>query len=363
MALTYSSFSSFDDVVKHYKSIKPMKEKEHDTERNIRPIGDRARKWERIVKISRNCYALSDGYHEGDDKFTPYGVREYDYKTKTTTYHWDRLGKMEYYAPIVWRKHKDGTETVQIRNCVGSNSHYSMGRYAFLERHMPYGMQFVMGSNSLQYVETLDKDCFLTKEKKHYLAKCKTVPRGYYRQFKKATYFKEWMQTKDDNSALVFIKIGDDWVRDPVSGKMPPQKPKVNKELKKKYKEAIDKFFEWGMTMSPMLPLSRDYNASKSKELREYFGGVDYVSSATVGINEFTPTRAREILRSPNHPMRLNYWVVFTSQTAEHAYVSGGWENTYLVKHVETKEQLQKVKNRFNSFINTNAGFMTKPKS
>ena len=352
MALTYSNFLKFDDVVKHYKSIKPMKEKEHGTERNIRPIGDRARKWERIVKISRNCYALSDGYHEGDDKFTPYGVREYDYKTKTTTYHWDRLGKMEYYAPIVWRKHKDGTETVQIRNCVGSNSHYSMGRYAFLDRHMPVGMTFVMG-NSLQYVSLRGR----TTVNAHYLAKCKTVPRGYYRQFKKATYFKEWMQTKDDNSALVFIKIGDDWVRDPVSGKMPPQKPKVNKELKKKYKEAIDKFFEWGMTMSPMLPLSRDYNASKSKELREYFGSVDYVN------DNFTPTRAREILHNPNHPMRLNYWVVFTSQTAEHAYVSGGWENTYSVKHVETKEQLQKVKNRFNSFINTNAGFMTKPKS
>ena len=351
MALTYSNFLKFDEVVKHYESIEPVKEKEHGTERNIRPIGDRARKWERIVKISRNCYALSDGYHEGDDKFPPYGVREYNYKTKTTTYHWDRLGKMGYYAPIVWRKDKDGTETVQIRNCVGDNSHYSNSRYSFLERHMPRGngMQFIMGHSSMQYVEV--------DNKKHYLAKCKTVPRGYYKQFKKATYFKEWMQIKDDNSALVFIKIGDDWVRDPVSGKMPPQKPKVNKELKKKYKEAIDKFFEWGMTMSPMLPLNRDYNASKAKELREYFGGVDYVN------DNFTPTRAREILHNPNHPMRLNYWVVFTSQTAEHAYVSGGWENTYLVKHVETKEQLQKVKNRFNSFINTNAGFMTKPKS
>ena len=351
MALTYSNFLKFDEVVKHYESIEPVKEKEHGTERNIRPIGDRARKWERIVKVSRNCYALSDGGHEGDDKFPPYGVREYNYKTKTTTYHWDRLGKMEYYAPIVWRKDKDGTETVQIRNCVGDNSHYSNKRYSFLERHMPRGngMQFIMGHSSMQYVEV--------DNKKHYLAKCKTVPRGYYKQFKKATYFKEWMQIKDDNSALVFIKIGDDWVRDPVSGKMPPQKPKVNKELKKKYKEAIDKFFEWGMTMSPMLPLNRDYNASKAKELREYFGGVDYVN------DNFTPTRAREILHNPNHPMRLNYWVVFTSQTAEHAYVSGGWENTYLVKHVETKEQLQKVKNRFNSFINTNAGFMTKPKS
>jgi len=348
MALTYSNFASFKDVVKHYESIKPLVSKLHTREDDIRPIGDRNRKHERIVKISRNCYALSDGYHEGDNKFMSYGVREYDYKTDTTTYHWDRLGKMEYYAPIVWRKHKDGTETVQIRNCIGDNSHYSMGRYAFLERHMPNGMQFIMGHSAMQYVEV--------EGKKHYLAKCKTVPRGYYRQFKEATYFQEWMQTKDDNSALVFTKGESNWIHDPTTGKSLPQKPKVNKELKAKYKEAIDKFFEWGMTMSPLLPLSNEYNQDKAYELRKHFGSVDYVS------DEFTPTRAREILRSPNHPMRLNYWVLFASSVADYNYTTSGWEYTYLVQHVETKEQLQKVKSKFNSFINTNAGFKTKPK-
>jgi len=254
---------------------------------------------------------------------------------------------MEYYAPVVWRKHKDGTETVKIRNFTGSNSGYEISRYSFLERHMPRLLRFVMGNNSLQYVCTDD-------DKKHYLAKCKTVPRGYYKAHSSQSYYK-WMQVKDDNSALVFIKIGDDWVRDPISGKELPQKPKVNKELKKKYKDDIDKFFEWGMTMSPMLPLSHNYNSTKAEELREHFGGRH---------DTFTPTCAREILRSPNHPMRLNYWVMFTSQIGDSSYdyESRNWEYTYMVKHVETKEQLQKVKNKFNTFINMNAGFMTKPK-
>ncbi len=111
------------------------------------------------------------------------------------------------------------------------------------------------------------------------------------------------------------------------------------------------------MTMSPMLPLGRPYNQEKVRELREHFGVVDYV-------NEFTPTHAREILRSPNHPMRLNYWVMFTSQIGEgyYDYDLRDHRYTYLVKHVETKEQLQKAKNKFNTFINRNAGFMTKPK-
>ena len=351
MALIPTYFSNFKMVVDHYESINPLVSKLHTLEDDIRPIGDRNRKHERIVKISRNCYALSDGYHEGDNKFLPYGAQSYDHKTKTTTYYWDRVGKMEYYAPVVWRKHKDGTETVKIRNFTGSNSGYEISRYSFLERHVPRSMQFIMGHSALQYVEVGDN--------KHYLAKCKTVPRGYYKAHSNQSYYK-WMQVKDDNSALVFTRDGSElpytgWLRDETTGKELPQKPKVNKELKKKYKDDIDKFFEWGMTMSPMLPLSHNYNSTKAEELREHFGGRH---------DTFTPTCAREILRSPNHPMRLNYWVMFTSSVADHNYSSGagGWEYTYPVKHVETKEQLQKVKSKFNTFINTNAGFIAKPK-
>ena len=351
MALTYSNFLYFDEVVKHYESIKPIVSKLHTREDDIRPIGDRNRKYERIVKISRNCYALSDGYHEGDNKFLPYGVQSYDHQTKTTIFHWDRLGKMEYYAPIVWRKNKHGTETVQIRNCIGDNGHFSMGRYAFLERHMPVGMRFEMGHSAMQYV--------VPSGKKVYLAKCKTVPREYYKAHSNQSYYRKWMQVKDDNSALVFTRDEGNWVHDPTTGKSLPQKPKVNKELKAKYKDDIDKFFEWGMTMSPLLPLSHEYNHAKSKELREYYDGQHDVLPEM-----FTPTCARKILRSPNHPMRLNYWVMFASSVADHNYSSdaGGWEYTYLVKHVETKEQLQKVKSKFNTFINTNAGFIAKPK-
>ena len=135
---------------------------------------------------------------------------------------------------------------------------------------MPVGMTFVMGGNALQYVSLRG----LTTVNAHYLAKCKTVPRGYYKEFKDKNYFKDWMQTKDDNSALVFTRDGNNWVRDPVSGKMPPQKPKVNKDLKKEYKDDINKFFEWGMTMSHAT-LSNEYNTDKSRELRSYYGSKD----------------------------------------------------------------------------------------
>ncbi len=49
MALTYSSFGSFDEVVAHYENIKPMGGSGNKG-KDIRPIGDRKRKYERIVK-------------------------------------------------------------------------------------------------------------------------------------------------------------------------------------------------------------------------------------------------------------------------------------------------------------------------
>ena len=60
MALTYSSFSSFDEVVNHYENVKPMGGISNKG-KDVRPMGDRKRKYERIVKISDNCYALSEG--------------------------------------------------------------------------------------------------------------------------------------------------------------------------------------------------------------------------------------------------------------------------------------------------------------
>ena len=68
MALTYSNFNTFDEVASYYERIKPLRGA-NNVGKDIRPIGDRKRKHERIVKVSDNCYALSDGWHYGDDVF------------------------------------------------------------------------------------------------------------------------------------------------------------------------------------------------------------------------------------------------------------------------------------------------------
>ena len=154
MALTHTNFSSFREVAKHYNSIKPLVSKLHTREDDIRPIGDRKRKEERIVKVSNNCYALSDGYHYGDDKFYPWSITETEHVNGEwkTTVCLDRLGSMRRYAPIVWSRNALGIEKVEIRNITGGDSGYSIQRYDFLYRHMPRGMHFIRGNNARQYI-------------------------------------------------------------------------------------------------------------------------------------------------------------------------------------------------------------------
>ena len=158
--LTYTSFNSFADVEAHYNKIKPLRGKGNDG-KDIRPIGDRKRKWERIVKISPNCYALSDGHHFGDAVFGHWTYGAKDYKPT--------LKDMERYAPIVWRKKRDGTEEVTLRNAWGPGQH--TGRYSFLYRHSPHRMWF-RNRNGKHFIQVAAQD--------FYLAKGTTTPRAVY---------------------------------------------------------------------------------------------------------------------------------------------------------------------------------------
>jgi len=139
--LTYTNYRSFAEVVAHYDSITPLRGSTN-AGKDIRPIGDRRRKYERIVKISNNCYALSDGYHFGDEHFG------YWYHGQHFT---PTLADMEKYAPIVWRKKRDGTEEVTLRNGWGPSTH--VNRYNFLYRHSPRYMLFQI-RNGKHFIDT-----------------------------------------------------------------------------------------------------------------------------------------------------------------------------------------------------------------
>jgi len=362
--LTYSAFNTFEDVVYHYENTKPIRERRDGTSRNVRPIGDRARKWETIQKISRNCYAISCGNERGNDlfRFWGYNTSKQVNGNYVATYD-DHGAKLEDYAPIVWRKRKDGTVTVTINNMTGIG--YSISHYSMLERHTPKGMAFIHNGSGKQYIRLLnngtDPDYRYNdthnKSGDFYLAKNKTVPRAEWAKIKhdgkEKHHWHKWKRTTDDNSALTFIQrsIGV-WEHDGISGRSLPTGPKVNKTLKAKFKPALDKFFEWGMAMTPLLPLEYEYTTNKNGEMHNYFCERE-------GINVWSPWKSewtREILKDENHPMRLNFWVMFAASTSDGWYLN----QTYKIKEVQNKEDLSKIRARYNSFINNNAGFMVK---
>jgi hypothetical protein len=63
--------STFDSVQNWYERTKPVVSKIHKREDDIRPLGNRSRKWERIEKINNNCYALLGAW--GVDGIRYYG--------------------------------------------------------------------------------------------------------------------------------------------------------------------------------------------------------------------------------------------------------------------------------------------------
>lgn len=348
--LSFTSFNTFEDVVKHYENTKPIREQGHGTSRNVRPIGDRARKWENIQKISRNCYAITGGYERGNDLFRYWGYNTSEQVNGkyVTTYN-DHGAKLEDYAPIVWRKRKDGTVTVTINNMTGIG--YSISHYEMIRRHTPKGMAFVHNGSGKQYIRLLNNG------DDYYLAKNKTIPRAEWAKVKQDGNenhrWHKWKRTTDDNSALTFIQrsIGV-WEHDGISGRSLPTGPKVNKELKAKFKPALDKFFEWGMTMTPLLPLEFEYTTNKTGEMHTYFCEREGMQAWSA----WKPEWAREILKDENHPMRLNYWIMFASSTSDGWYLN----QTYKIKEVQTKDDLRKIRARYNSFMNNNAGFVIK---
>jgi hypothetical protein len=334
MALTFTSFETFAEVADMYERITPMRG-DKNIGKDIRPIGDRNRKYERIVKISNSCYALSDGWHYGDDYGSYWLYNNTDYRPT--------LKDMERYAPIVWRKKRDGTELVTFRNAHGEGAHNL--RYAFLYRHTPRGIDFKV-NNGRQFLAVGGKD--------YYLAKGHTVPRVIYDKVKQdaAVHAKNvhtqkraaWNMVHDDNTSITFTKAQGDWQWVSGGRDLVMLKHRVNKDLKAKLKPHIDAFRDWAFTITPMLPThdyryrndmineSRDWVRDNKKPVNMQWGSYALVSSV-----------AREVVTDEDHPMRLHLAVTM---------------QVYINNLSVTAEDDSQLKAQFNRWANKQFGLI-----
>jgi hypothetical protein len=358
MALTTSYFKSFEQVEAHYNSIKPIRGR-NDMFGPVVPIGDRRRKHERIIKLSRNCYILDDGWHMGSSNY----YSDANEKAHLQAKH------MEYYAPIVWKRHKDGRVSVRIMNGVGGSQSAFQSRYSFLWRHLPEGM-WLQILNGKQYVVNESHTTTTVEGPRYYLAKGNTIP-DFWKETRSERN-RHWKQFtyKNDNAALVFrlskhvsqstnkeipfIK----WEWDGKSGKPETKKfTKVNKEAKQAYKQHIKDFFDWGMTMVSMLPLGdREYQNKINSEIHKYVEEhegkrIGYHSSGYLDANLF-----KKVLKDEQHELRLPYWVNFAHQCH-----TGWWnDQSFYIQNIDSQETLTKVRTQYNNWVNTQADFVTK---
>lgn len=330
MALYWINPNSFEEVEALYNNVKPLGGGQNKG-KDIRPAGDRKRKQERVHKFSDNCYGLMDG-GVGD----PHGW--------WGGYHGEISDSEALrHAPIVWRKHKDGSQTVTIRNESGQGAHNS--RYAFLDRHIPRTMRFSI-RNGKHFIMHGGKDYFL--------AKSNTFPATYVNKLKadakaRGVEVSPWMRqfvSRDDGVALTFKRVSDGNFVLETGGKALPKPPRtlVKKAQKAKHKKAINDFWDWMVAMAPMIPTDDwQYTANMRKELIIH-ANPEYANRTWFSSREDIPANiAIRILTDYNNPMRLNMAVNFVSQSD--------------IKSAETVDDAKRVRAQYNRWINKICGF------
>ena len=317
MAIYWAKPTTFAEVESIYNNTKPMRGRNKN--KDVRPIGDRARDHERVKKISANCYLLMNGGYY-DDVYSYYG-RKLGVPTQA---------EMVALAPICWRRNSGGTETVTIRNGIGVGAH--MSHYTFLDRMLPRGMGFFI-QNGKQYIRVDAGEAL-------YLPKCMYVPRYLIDQRRgRHGGYDSWMRATDDGSSLTFFRDGDKFtlIGDECDAPKPPR-TLVNKKQKAKYKDAMTGYLEWISAMAPMLQVDDwKYRSEMGRQIREFHNETGYY-------HKIPPKLMRDVVMKQNHPLRLAMAVDFVSHYGT-------------IRNIQSQADVSQVRTEFNRWINKHCGF------
>lgn len=345
--------NSFDEVAETYAKTKPMVSKNHTVEQDVRPIGKRARKWERIIKVNDHCYALSCGGYADPVFNWGFGqqLKEHPLTAKD----------IALCSPIVWRKHKDGTETVTVRNGPGEWQHNST--YSFISRALPRELWFRQTREGKQFIYNRSAGQTL------HLPKTRSVPRHVMEHHKKnaASRKSTWydhkylkaFQTGDDGLSVTFKREADGrftLVGEPQ--KVMVERVRVNKDQKREFKEHIDTLYQWCLAMYPMLrnQLSWNFIHEANKELMEIAKEhkiKGFVNSWGDLFKHSEASLVQAILKDPEHVMRYHLGLAGIKTIKEADHDCEEEDEALRAKYIRAK---------FNNWINKVAGFATKVK-
>lgn len=258
-------FNTFDEVAKWYDNTKPIISKNHTLADDVRPLGERRYKWQRIIKVDDNTYALTDGsWSEMSYNGSHPNEREYNRKT----------------APILWERREDG-EYVSIRGCMGTG--YSISRYDFYWRYLPQKLKHV--SNTRQGDHWIDN---LSSGERHILPK---MGYRYDHQAKGIGHY--------EDKSLVFKRDGDKFVR---VGEVQVKSKHIDRDAKKQVKPLLENFYQWMQAIAPMVASGGSARHDYAKVMEEH--GI--VQSAWFAHRfDLYGDKVREILMDEEHPCRV----------------------------------------------------------
>lgn len=274
------NLNSFDEVAAHYASVKPIVSQNHTLQDDIRPVGPRRYKWEAIVKVNDNTYALTDGYYNN-----MYG-RAYPDGFVTAMY------------PITWTR-ENGCDYVRIRNGLGNGAFNS--RYIFIENYLPVGMSFEI-ANGKQYIHVHEG------VQRYLLPKTTSLVGSWVHDpsIGKSTY-----NAGQDAGEYLKFKVLGDRKYERVGDLIPVKLGHVDRQAKKEVIKDLDAFFEWMLIMAPMVGVGEASHTRWRDANREIlafaFPNEDPSKfSYYDGLNNLSKDMVLDILRDEQHPMRVN---------------------------------------------------------
>ena len=311
---------TFKEVEFDYTCTNPVVSKYHTKEQDVRPLGNRRKKWERIVKVNDNCYALLNGFDRSDTLRNMWYMhgRELDLSPE----------EVKRWAPIVWERHPDRkdrfgdpVETVTVRGITRSHDH---ARLKFIRSYLPRAIG--MPDSSTVRMDDV----------------CMYLPRTNERD----DGDKNFMVFERNTSAWGprFYLASEEFAR-------PKIQSRINKELKAKIKPHMDAFYEWVCAMAPILPSAPSWASSvdvddyheRAAKYREYRMNqtqklVDAGVMTGFWNGRFVPERTIEAIVTEDTELRLALAVLFL-ETSE-------------LQKCKTKEDFKYARTQYNRWIN-----------
>ena len=305
-------FNTFDEVVKWYTNTKPLVSCHHTLAEDVRPIGSRKRKWERIKKIDDNTYALLDGTYGGTmyaSNPLRHGVEAHAYENTM--------------APITWIRRECG-DYIRIRNHRVNVS--SVTRYNFLQYNLPMGMGFRYKNG---------KHSVTSRGEVYALPKC-TV------QYDHVSH----TMSAEDGIYLMF-RVNGDGTFTRVGDTLKVITRHIDRDTKREWRDDLAEFYNYCGAIAPIVDISwqglREYSAQANAWATEVSGKPVYIHTPR-GVSTIPEWVLKGVVQDTEHPIRV-------AIAALVIHCIGG------KRRICNESDLRSIKAAYNRFMNSGLGF------